>query len=325
MLRTRDLVVRKQPHWLRLAVLCAVLLTNPDATPAEPEPSRENEESDRPTTTEEGEKTGKTEKSELPTLGRLLELNGAAIFGGSVKAKGEALEITFNQTGQMLRGFTGKGIHDSDSKLLKGSNRKFILVGGGGKGRRGGGKDEKIVPGFAVLGYEKGSWISRFPLKGNTRVEFGFRLPNLISGQSSFSAIVNWDPKKRSGYQTSFFQSIAKLSRGRPTSRRTTRIKQYRRPPNDWFPRKGESVPIAFGIEDGSCTVEMAGKETVSYPVKTDQGGHVSFAFNKLVFTLDNLVITGDMDREWCEKEIAKLRKSGELIEKSAEEGGLPD
>ena len=99
MLHTRDLVIRKQPHWLRLAVvLCSVLLMNPYATPAEPEASRENEESDRPTTTEEGEKTGKTER---PSLGRLLELNGAAIFGGSVKAKGEALEITFNQTGQM--------------------------------------------------------------------------------------------------------------------------------------------------------------------------------------------------------------------------------
>ncbi len=319
MLHTRDLVIRKQPHWLRLAVvLCSVLLMNPYATPAEPEPSRENEESDRPSTTVEDGKTG---KSERPDMGRLLELNGAAIFGGSVKTKGERLEITFNKTGQMLRGFTGKGIHDSDSDLLKGSNRKFIQVGdkkGGRGGRgRGGDKEEKLLPGLAVLGYEKGLWVSRFPLKGDTWVNFGFRLPNLISGQSSFAAIVNWDPKKRSGYQTSFFQSIAKLSRGRPISRRMTRIKQYRRPPNDWFPRKGESVQIGFGIQEGSCIVEMEGKENVRYPVKKDQGGHVSFAFNKLVFTLDNLVITGNMDREWCEKEIAKLRKSGELIEKS--------
>ena len=103
-----------------------------------------------------------------------------------------------------------------------------------------------------------------------------------------------------------------------------TRIKKYRRPPNDWFRRQGESVPIAFGIQDGSCTVEMAGKEIVSFPVKKDQGGHVSFGFNKLVFTLDNLVITGNMDREWCEKEIAKLRKSEELIEKSKDEGIVP-
>lgn len=182
----------------------------------------------------------------------------------------------------------------------------------------------RILPGFAVLGYERGLWVSRFPLQGDTWLDFGFRLPNLISSQSSFSAIVNWDPKKRSGYQTSFFNSISKLSRGRPSSRRMTRIKQYRRPPNDWFPRKGESVQIGFGIREGSCIVEMAGKEIVRVPVKKDQGGHVSFTFNKIVFTLDNLVITGNMDREWCEKEIAKLRKSGELIEKSVEEGAVP-
>ncbi len=74
MLETRDLVIRRQPHWLRLAVLGVALLMNPNAMPAEPDASRENEEADRPTTTEKGEKTGKTER---PSLGRLLELNGA--------------------------------------------------------------------------------------------------------------------------------------------------------------------------------------------------------------------------------------------------------
>lgn len=171
------------------------------------------------------------------------------------------------------------------------------------------------MPGLAALGYDKGQWVSRFPLKGSTRLEFGFRLPNLISSQSNFAAIVNWDPQKRSGYQTGFFHSIARIYDGRPTSHRMTRIKEYRRPPNDWFPRKGESVPIEFGIGEGTCRVAMSGKETVSCPVKKDTGGHVSFAFDNIVFTIDNLVITGDMDREWCEKEIERLRSSGELID----------
>ena len=309
--------MQKKVCWLCSIAFLALLPMHP--TTAAMEKAGTEDKAKKPETTTSGEKSGATD---APDLGHLLELNGAAIFGGKVKVRGEKLEITFNANGQMRRGFIGKGIHDADSDLMKGSNRKFIQHGeqkgrGRGRGRgRGGGDEEKLLPGLAALGYEKGVWISRFPLKGNTWLEFGFRLPNLISTQSSFAAIVNWDPKRKSGYQTSFFQSIAKLSRGRPKARKTTRIKQYRRRPNDWFPRKGESVKIGFGFDEGVCLVRMVDKELVRYPVKKEEGGHVSFVFNKLVFTLDNLVITGDMDREWCEGEIAKLKKSGELIEK---------
>lgn len=333
MLRTTESIRQIPMRCFCPALLLSVLLLPAGTASAMPDPGqqegqeekkdRKPEAPDTPPAPGEGKKATETAPPRPPTFGELIELNGAAIFGGDVKVRGEQLEITFNRKGQMVKGFTGDGIHDEDSDLLKGANRRFIGTGGGGRGggrggRRGGrgGGEVKVMPGLAALGYEKGLWVSRFPLKGNTRLEFGFRLPNLISSQSRFSAIINWDPKKRSGYQTSFFQSVGRISGGRVSSQRMTRIKQYRRPPNDWFPRKGESVPIEFGIEEGACTVAMSGNETVSYPVKKDTGGHVSFVFNNIVFTFDNLVITGDMDREWCGKEIERLRKSGELIDR---------
>ncbi len=125
-------------RWLCSIAFLALLPLH--ATTAAMEKGETQEEStddktQKPETTTSNEKSGETD---APDLGRLLELNGAAIFGGRVKVRGEQLEITFDANGQMRRGFTGRGIHDADSDLLKGSNRKFSQHGeqkGRGRGR----------------------------------------------------------------------------------------------------------------------------------------------------------------------------------------------
>ena len=196
----------------------------------------------------------------------------------------------------MKAGFTG-GVLDAESEVVVGSNRSFIVGG------------DDIYPGFTAIGLGEGAWVSRFPLKGNAQLEFGFRVPNLITQRSAFKAIIQWNPKKKSGLSTDFFNKISKISRGRDKGGRTTTIKNYQRTASYWFPRKNDPVKIVFGInEDGGCAVKMKKQEMVRINKIKDRSGHIAFMFTKLVFTLHDLVIRGDLDYKWCEKEIKRLR-----------------
>jgi hypothetical protein len=150
-------------------------------------------------------------------------------------------------------------------------------------------------------------------------------VPNLINQQSSFRARVNWD--KSSGYECDFFKKIAYVLSGSEKSSATTAIPEYKRHASAWLPRKDKTPnKVAFGIRGGKALVRFNGKDMVSFPVSSDKGGKVGFEFNKLVFTLDNLKITGKYDRAWCEKRLAELKKAGKLKVKEAgpEEPPIP-
>lgn len=247
---------------------------------------------------------GTTTLAKLPPLEKLLELNSVAIFGGKVKVNGDKLEVIFDGDGLMKAGFEGKGIIDSKNEEMTGANRGFIIQEK---------KDgvEKLIPGLAALGMGEGTWVSRFPVAGGAWVEFGFRVPNLITQDSNFRLRVNWE--RNSGYETSFFQNIAYVAGGTPKTSIMTDLKEYRRAPSRWFPRKKESVKVEYGIREGNCVVLMNGKEMVSVPKVADKGGRVAIAYRKLVFTIDNFKISGQLDRAWCEKEIERLKKQGKL------------
>ena len=82
--------------------------------------------------------------------------------------------------------FEGPGLMESTHKRMKGSNRKFIQYGD----QKGG---EKLLPDLAAVGVGQGMWVSRVSLAGETKVTFDIRLPNILTGVSSLSVILNWD------------------------------------------------------------------------------------------------------------------------------------
>ena len=278
-------------------ILAAGLLAAQENDKAKPAPEKE----DAPARDAD---EGKTTTGDLPPLERLLQLNSAAIFGGKLKLDGDRFEVVFDADGAVKAGFDGKGIIDSKSEEMTGANRNFIIEEK---------KDgvEKLIPNLAAVGIGEGQWVSRFPVKSKTWVEFGFRVPNLITQESGFRLRVNWD--KGVGYETSFFQSIAFVAGGAPKTSVMTDFKEYRRAPSRWFPRKKASVKIEYGIRDGDCVVLMNGKELVKVPKVADKGGRVSIAYRKLLFTIDSLKISGEIDRAWCEKRIEELKKEGKL------------
>ncbi|MBI4587140.1 MAG: hypothetical protein HY717_24270 [Planctomycetes bacterium] len=269
-----------------------------------------DEETPKPPAGQEGKPAGETGGKDItgpaepPSFEKLLELNGPELFGGKVKMNGDQIEVVFDQDGQMKAGFEGPGIHDSTSDKLKGTNRSFIVVEvKDGK--------EKLVPGFAVLGLERGAWVSKFAITGNVWIEFGFRIPNLINQQSSFKVRLNWE--KGAGYETDFFRKIAYVSGGMERSSVSTPLADYKRHPSAWMPRKGASNRVAFGMRDGKCLLRFNDKELVAFPNAPDKGGKVAFEFGKILFTLDNLKISGKYDRSWCEKRLEELKKAGKL------------
>ncbi|HVR74173.1 MAG TPA: hypothetical protein VMT52_07575 [Planctomycetota bacterium] len=241
-----------------------------------------------------------------PPLERLLELNSAQLFGGKVKVTGEAFEVTFSADGEMAAGFEGKGIIDSKGEQMRGVSRRFIQIEK---------KDDQevLVPGLSAVGMGEGVWTSRFPVAGNPWVEFGMRVPNLIGSQSNIKIRVNW--QKGSGYETNFFNSVSYIAGGNIKSLQSTPIKEYQPPTFKWFPRKDRKVglKIGFGIRDGKCSVKIGGREVASLPKAIDKGGKIIIVYSKLTFTIDNLKVSGQLDRKWAEEQIASLRKSGKL------------
>lgn len=103
-------------------------------------------------------------------------------------------------------------------------------------------EEEKLLAGLTAIGMGEGLWISRFRLAGETTVKFDMRVPNILTRESSLGLRLNWDGK--SGYESRFFNSIARISRGRVRGARSTTLRKYKPHPRKWFPRKDEPVPI---------------------------------------------------------------------------------
>jgi len=230
---------------------------------------------------------------------KILELNGPAMFGGKVTLKGEQLEILYNQEGQFPVGFEGDGMLDTKSPTLSEAFKAMI----------------KGTTGLVVFGLGKGSWTSRFPIAGDVWVEFGMRVPNLIGSQSNLKVRINWNDRKRYGYETGFFTSISYLSRGRPKGRKPTALKKYQVLPHRWFPRTEGSLRVAFGIRNGALVSQINSKDIVKLSAKKvkDKGGKIAFVFSELTYTIDNLKIRGKVDRKWCVENLAELKKAGKL------------
>jgi hypothetical protein len=242
-------------------------------------------------------------------LERLIELNAAALFGsGKVKVGGGRVEVLLDKDGDLASSFEGSGLVDSRHEQMQGANRKFIQYGDQKDG-------EKLLPGLAGIGMEKGIWVSRFPLAGDTKVTFQIRVPNLLTRLSSIKLRINWNGK--TGYETNFFGSIAKVSNDSAGAPRWGPDPKFKKPAPEWFPRRGEPVPVEFGMEEGRCVVRFENKEVVAYPKLKDSGGKVVFIFNKVLFTVQSLKISGKLDLEWCRERLAELEKKGELREEA--------
>ena len=314
------------PAWrgtLGFAVLFPFLfLTAPAACGEEPEAEageeageEEGEEEESPTAGEkekddsgEADEKGKTAvKPKDLTFERLVEANGPLLFGGKTKVEGDRFEVLFNGVGQVKAGFEGTGIHDSKSDEMKGANRRFIRL----KQKKNNDEPEQLIPGLAAIGIGDGSWVSRFPVAGEPWVEMGFRVPNLIGKESTVRVRVNW--KKKTGYETNFFKTISYISNGTMKGTQTTPLKEYQGPPTTWFPRKGQAIKAEFGIKDGRVISRLDSKDLVELSKASDRGGHIGLSYSKLLFTIQNLKVSGKLDRAWCEKEIERLRKEGKL------------
>jgi hypothetical protein len=270
-------------------------------------------------TAAEGSEAGAEAPSDRPPLETLLKLNERAIFGGTFTSQGDdRFEVLFNASGQMMKGFETQGpeIIDDKSPLGVGGNRRFFTKKE---------KDKEIIlAGFAALGLgppaaKPGVWTSRFPVGGAVKVSFTFRIPNLLTRQSVFNVRLNVD--KSNYLESSFFTKVSKMSYGKNLGFATSLIKQYKRPPSDWFPRnEAEGVPVELTVEDQKFTVRMKNAEVVSLDKGTDMTkGKVAFAFTRVAFTIQNLKISGSLDRAWCEKEIEALEKAGKLLLKPPE------
>lgn len=245
-------------------------------------------------------------KSTVP-LEKLVTLNAVALFGTEkVTLTEDVVKIVIDKDGHMAGAFKGKNIFDSVHPEMVGANRGFFTNG------------EKPIPGFCVLGKGRAVWTSRFQLAGKTNVQFNFRIPNLLGRASDIRLRIN--SKKRGGFETAFFNSIATVKGGKPRGRVATKLKKFRGVPTRWFPRSAEAgVKVEFGIDEKGVFSRLDNEEIVRLKTRKtfkDSGGAVVFSFNKLLFTLQNLQVSGLLDREWAAKALVKLEKRGKLVEK---------
>ena len=245
-------------------------------------------------------------KSQVP-LEKLITLNAVELFGTEkVTLKEDCIEIIIDGAGHMAGASKGRNIYDSQHKKMVGSNRGFFT------------KDDTVIPGFCVLGKGKSVWTSRFPLAGETNLQFNFRIPNLLGRASDIRLRIN--SKKRGGYETTFFNSIAKVKKGKPSGRVVSSLKKYRGVPTRWFPRSAEKgVRVEFGIDKDGAFTKLGNEEIVRLKAGrkfNDTGEEVVFSFKKILFTLQNLKISGLLDREWAASALAELEEKGKLLER---------
>lgn len=234
-------------------------------------------------------------------LDRLIQANSLHLFGkGKVTIQDGTVEILLNKDGHLASAFRGKNIMDSTHPKLAGAERRFIKDG------------DSILPGLAGVAFGKGIWESRFRLAGKINVSFDIRMPGLVNSQSKPRVrILN---KKGTGWETTFFNTISRVAGGKSKGKMLTKDPKYRKPGPKWFPRTGESIPISFGFDDDGLRVLFKKKELVRTKKAKPKGGKVVIQFSKIVFTVQNLKITGDLDRDWCKKRLRQLLKSGDLV-----------
>ena len=303
------LVAADRPAWAadaRPARSASALEEEEEEEEEEGEEEGEEEEEAAEPAKKDGGAKGTAVPRELP-FEKLVEINSRAIFGGKAKVRGEDVELTFSADGEVKAGFEGTGIIDSKSPEMTGSNRKFIRL----KDKKNKDEEEQLLPGLCAAGVGEGAWVSRFTLAGSPWVQMTFRIPNLIGVQSAFKMRVNWN--KGAGIETNFFQTVSTLSSGKPKATKTTSLPEYKGPPLDWFPRKGPGVKVEFGVRGGKAQVRLDGKEIASMAKVGDKGGKVALTYAKLLFTIQDLKVSGKLDRPWCEKRIEELKASGKL------------
>ncbi len=262
---------------------------------------------------EEKKEPAEAKTAARPSFEELLLFNGDHLFGGKPSLLGDdKVQITFNAPGQMPRGFEGPGIHDPNSATMTGANRRFIQK----KVEKDG--TEILHENLAVcgLGEQRAGWqvwTSRFALSGDVKVEFIMRLPGLINAQTGFVTRLYVDGKGH--LESNFFQTAERHSGGSAVAVSKTAVKEYSGLPSKWFPRNNPNgVRVDLGVEGEKFKVNFQGKETVSLSkVGANRKGKVGFAFRKIAFTLQDLKISGKVDRAWCEAEFNRLEKEGKL------------
>lgn len=247
---------------------------------------------------------------EEPSLERLLELNAAELFGGSLKVKDGRMTLTFEKD-QFAHGFAttsrrGRFIFDP-GQILSQRHKKWSE-----------GADKQL----AMVGINDGRADSRFELEGDFEIRFSLKIPDL-SARSSFAVRLNQRGKEY--IQTNFLTDIRVTGKGRKRSEKATDRRYW--VPGAWFDTKAkEGVPFTVTFKDGKLTI-LTGKETkkkddkkgqaeiVSMAdIETPASGKLSFLFANMEFVLvRNLRIEGDLPRSWAKKEIDRLRRTGTL------------
>ncbi|MGH9361784.1 MAG: hypothetical protein ACRD2T_07685, partial [Thermoanaerobaculia bacterium] len=128
--------------------------------------------------------------------------------------------------------------------------------------------------------------------------------------------------------ETDFFHRLEKSKGGKGVARRDTPLKEYTAHPMKWFPRNrkdGIPIPVEMAVEGDRLRVSVEKKEIVALDKVSDVSqGRVAIGYRKIVFTMQNLKISGKLDRAWCEAEIAALREAGKLLTKPPGELDIP-
>jgi hypothetical protein len=250
-----------------------------------------------------------------PDFKKLLLLNGSQIFGGKLVLIGDdRFEVVFDADGQVPGGFEGDGIMDTKSPGIQGANKKFLIK-----------EKDVLYPNLCAAGISKpdGSWsvwTSRFPVLGAARLSFEMRLPGLVTSQSGF--LTRMEVEGKNSLDVNFFQTIEKKSGGQTVKKRETSHKEFAAHPMKWFPRnRKEGIPVELVREGPKMIVNVDKKEVVTMDkLPEPAGGKIGFGFRKIVFTMQNLKVSGAIDRGWCEKELKELEKAGKLIKKDPNE-----
>jgi len=259
-----------------------------------------------------GEKTAppKGEAEKEPGLDQLLASNSSALFGGKASFKDGRVTLRYSEKGLFDRDFrakTGKGGKGlfSDPEDIKNASVKAALT--------------NEASGFSFVGLGGGRAISNFALSGDLKLSFKLKVPNVLP---TAKLIVRWNQKASKSYiQTSFFQKIVAVQKGRKRRAATT-DSRFTGPPITWFDRKSKGVPVEVTFKDQRAAVfisrgegENAEKvEVVSLAgIESPSSGKISFHFANISFLITDLAIEGKYDRSWAEAAIEELRREGKL------------
>ena len=157
--------------------------------------------------------------------------------------------------------------------------------------------------------------MTRFPLAGEAKVTFGLRFGGFPNRQSLLKLRLNWDPDTKSGFETTYFNKVSRIRKGKPQGApHLTKLKNFRGHPNKWFPKREGTVRVKFALEGGRCVAGLEKQELVAVKAN-DDGGRVCILFHKVVLTVQNLKLSGKVDFDWCKERLAELEAEGQLDE----------